>query len=463
MKTECEGGPMGGVSATDSTVLGDLFGTAAMRAVFSDLARVQAMLDVEAALARAEASTGVIPKDAAGPIEAACRAEDYDFVELGRLTAIAGNPAIPLVRMLTARVAGDAKRYVHWGATSQDIIDSGTILQIRRGLDLLTADLAAVADAAARLADTHRETPMAGRTFLQHALPIPFGYKAAVWLGLAARAYGRLTALRHRGVCLQFGGAAGTLASLGADGMKVAEALARDLDLPLPDMPWHSARDRFADIGAAVAVAAGSMAKIATDIALMMQTEVGEVFEPAAEGKGGSSTMPHKRNPVGAAAAIAAATQAEARVPILLAALRTDHERGVGPWHAEWTALPEIFVLASGAVAHMRTALEGLTVDPQRMRDNLERTQGLIFTEAAMMALAPAIGRGAAHDKLEEASRHAIAARHHLRDVLMADRTVVDAIGAERIERLFDPTSQMGSADTFISRALDAWRKARGA
>jgi 3-carboxy-cis,cis-muconate cycloisomerase len=453
---------MGGVSATDSIVLGDLFGTAGMRAVFSDRARVQAMLDVEAAIARAEAETGVIPKDAAAPIALACRTDDYDLAELGRQTALAGNPAIPLVKMLTAKVAGDAKRYVHWGATSQDIIDTGAILQIRTGLDLLIAELAAVADAAARLADAHRKTPMAGRTFLQQALPITFGYKAAVWLGLAARAHGRLKALQRDALVLQFGGAAGTLASLGNDGVKVAETLARELNLALPDMPWHSARDRFADIGATVAIAAGSMAKIATDIALMMQTEVGEVFEPAAEGKGGSSTMPHKRNPVGAAATIAAATQAEARVPLLLAALHADHERGTGAWHMEWTPLPELFVLTSGAVAQTHTALEGLTVDAPRMRENLERTQGLIFAEAAMMALAPAIGRGVAHNKIEEASHQAIAATRHLRDVLMADQEIVGALGKAKIEALFDPMNQIGSSDAFVSRALASWRQSRG-
>jgi 3-carboxy-cis,cis-muconate cycloisomerase len=283
-----------------------------------------------------------------------------------------------------------------------------------------------------------------------------------VWLGLAARAHDRLTALRRNGLYLQFGGAAGTLASLGSDGVKVAEALASKLDLPLPDTPWHSARDRLAEIGAAVAIAAASMAKIATDIALMMQTEVGEVFEPAAEGKGGSSTMPHKRNPVGSAAAIAAATQAEARVPALLAALHADHERGTGAWHMEWSLLPELFVLASGAIAHMRTALEGLTVDAPRMRENLDRTQGLIFAEAAMMALAPVIGRGIAHHKIEEASHKAIAAKLHLRDVLLADKDIASAIGKDKIGALFDPMSQVGSSDAFISRALESWRKSRG-
>jgi 3-carboxy-cis,cis-muconate cycloisomerase len=453
---------MGGVSAIDSIVLGDLFGTAAMRALFSDRARVQAMLDVEAALARAEAAAGIIPKDAAAPIGVACRADDFDLEELGHQTALAGNPAIPLVRMLTEKVSGEAKRYVHWGATSQDIIDTGMVLQLRGGLDLLVADLAAVADAAAKLAETHRRTPMVGRTFLQQALPITFGYKASVWLGLAARAHDRLVALRRNGLFLQFGGAAGTLASLGNAGVKVAEALASELDLPLPDAPWHSARDRLAEIGAAVAIAAGSMAKIATDIALMMQTEVGEVFEPAAEGKGGSSTMPHKRNPVGSAAAIGAATQAEARLPLLLAALRADHERGTGTWHMEWTALPELFVLTSGAVAHMRTALQGLTIDTQRMRENLDRTQGLIFAEAAMMALAPAVGRGVAHHKIEEASHQAIAAKRHLRDVLLADKEIMSTLGREKIEALFDPMNQIGSANAFISRVLDSWRKSRG-
>ena len=452
---------MGGVSATDSMVLGGLFGTAPMRAVFSDEQRVQAMLDVEAALARAEAATGVIPKEAAPAIAAACRADLYDLADLGRRTAPAGNPAIPLVKMLTDKVPGDAKKYVHWGATSQDIIDTGLMLQVRAGLDVLLSEVAAVADAAAKLADAHRKTPMAGRTFLQHALPIPFGYKAAVWLGLAARAHSRLAGIRRNGLALQFGGAAGTLASLGGDGTKVADALARELSLPLPDMPWHSARDRIADIAAAVAIAAGSMGKIATDIALLMQTEVAEAMEPTGEGKGGSSAMPHKRNPVGATLAIAAAAQAEARLPLLVASLRQEHERGVGMWHAEWGAIAELFLLTAGAVNHVRIALEGLTVDAARMRANLEATNGLIFSEAVTMALATTFGREAAHQKVEHAVKAAVAAKRHLREVLAEDKAIADALGKDGLARAFDPMSQIGASDEFISRALGSWKKSR--
>jgi 3-carboxy-cis,cis-muconate cycloisomerase len=453
---------MTGAGAIDSIVLGDLYGTAAMRAAFSDPARVQAMLDVEAALARAEAATSVIPKDAATAIATACRADLYDLAQIGHLAVLGGNPAIPLVKLLTAKVAGDASRYVHWGATSQDIIDTGLMLQVRAGLDILLPEVAAVADAAARLADAHRKTPMAGRTFLQHALPITFGYKAAVWLGLAARAHARLGAIRRGGLALQFGGAAGTLGSLGGDGAKVADALARDLKLALPDTPWHSARDRIADIAAAVAIAAGSVGKIATDIALLMQTEVAEAMEPAGDGKGGSSAMPHKRNPVGATLAIAAAAQAETRLPLLVGTLRQEHERGVGMWHAEWGAMAELFVLTAGAVNHVRVALEGPTVDAARMRANIDATNGLIFSEAVTMALAPALGREAAHKKVEEAVKTAVASKRHLRDVLADDKAIADALGKDGLSRAFDPMNQMGASDEFISRAIDSWKKSRG-
>ena len=452
---------MSGAGTIDSALLGDLFGTAAMRAVFADEARIAAMLRFEAGLAKAEAAEGVIPAAAAGPIGRACKALKPDLAGLGRATALAGNPAIPLVKALIAAVKGDAARYVHFGATSQDAIDTGLMLQIRDGLDLLLSDLAPAADAAAKLATEHRHTPTVGRTFLQHAVPIPFGLKAANWLGLAARAHARLRALRDTGLFVQLGGAAGSLSALGAKAVAVTDALARELDLAAPDAPWHTARDRVAEIAAGVAITAGAMAKIARDVALLMQTDTAEAFEPAAPGKGGSSTMPQKRNPVGATLAIAAAAQAEARLAIIVGGMAQEQERGLGGWHAEWGALAELFVLTAGAVAQVRAILTGLTVDAARMRANLDASRGLVFAEAMSLALTPKVGRPEAHRKIETASRRVIAEGRPLQDLLAEDAAVVKALGTAGLKRIFDPTAQFGGADAFITRALGAWDKER--
>lgn len=438
-------------------LLDPLFTSEPAADAFSPTARLQGMLDFEAALARAEAAVGVIPSHAVPAIEAACRADLYDLTALGAEAALAGNTAIPMVKHLTRAVKAadeESSRYVHWGATSQDAMDSGLMLQLRRFLDGLDADLAAFADGLADLADRHRATPMVARTWLQHALPTTFGLKAAGWLDALDRDRQRIAAARNR-FALQFGGAAGTLAALGDAGPAVAEALARDLDLPLPALPWHASRDRITEPASALGILAGTLGTLGRDISLMMQMEVAEAFEPAAPGRGGSSTMPHKRNPVSCAVLLSTAIRAPALVGGLLAAQVQEHERGLGGWHAEWQALPDLCRLVAGAARHARETIAGLTIDAERMRANLDLTRGLILAEAVTMALGDRMGRMAAHSRVADASRRASSSARPLRDVLAEDAEVVQALGSDALDRLFDPLNYTGSASHFIDRVLD--------
>lgn len=443
----------------DDTLLDGLFATPAMARLFDDRARLQAMLDFEAALARAEAAAGVIPSEAAEAITLACDAARFDLGEIGRAAADGGNLAIPMVKALTAAVGGDARRYVHWGATSQDAIDSGFMLQGKRGLDVLIAETTAIGVALDALADRHAATVMPGRTFLQHALPTSFGLKAAGWLSGITAARAELAHVRATALAVQFGGAAGTLASLGDKGPAVAERLASELGLPLPPLPWHGDRARTARIACALGLAAGAAGKIALDVALLMQTEVGEAFEPAAPGKGGSSTMPHKRNPVGATLALASARQVQALVPVALQAMISEHERAVGGWHAEWAVLPQAFRLTAAALAAVRTLAEGLEVDAARMRENLDRTHGLVLAERVMMALAPTLGRMPAHHRVEAATKRAVADGTTLHAVLAADAEIVATLGTDGLAALFEPEGYLGASDAFIAAARADWRR----
>ena len=334
-----------------------MLSSAAMRAVCDDAAYLQNMLDFEAALARAEAAAGVIPASAAGPIAKACKAEAFDLAALAEAATRSGNLAIPLVKALTANVAkadADAARYVHWGATSQDVIDTATMLTLRAGIDALLGDIDRAIAGFAKLARQHRDTAMVARTWLQHALPMPFGLKLAEYAAALHRSRARLKRLRSEALALQFGGAAGTLAALGDKGLLVAEKLAQELKLPLPDAPWHTHRDRIAEAASVFAILAGTCGKIARDVSLMMQTDVAEAFEPSGEGRGGSSTMPHKRNPVAAASALAAATMAPNLAATIFAAQVRDHERSAGPWHAEWPTLPTLLLVTSGRACRHR-------------------------------------------------------------------------------------------------------------
>ena len=445
------------MSTSLSPLLAPLLSSAAMRAICDDAAYLQHMLDFEAALARAEAATGVIPQTAAGPIAAACRAGQFDLPALAEAATRAGNLAIPLVKALTAAVAKsepDAARYVHWGATSQDVIDTATMLGLRAAIDALLGDLDRAITGFAKLAVKHRDTAVVARTWLQHALPMPFGLKLAEYAAALHRSRVRLKALRQTALALQFGGAAGTLAALGDKGLVVAQALADELKLPLPEAPWHTHRDRIAEVASVLAILSGSCGKIARDVSLLMQTDVGEAFEPAGEGRGGSSTMPHKRNPVAAATALAAATMAPNLAATIFAAQVQEHERSAGPWHAEWPTLPTLQLVTSGALAAIVDIAEGLQVDAARMRINLDATHGLIMAEAVTMALAAKIGKGDAHHLIEAASRKAIADKRHLRDVLADDARVTAHLDTEKLATLFEPMAYQGVSQQLIDRLL---------
>ena len=438
-------------------LLNPLLGSRALGEIFSDRGRLQGMLDFEAALARAEAAVGVVPAAAAPVIAAQCDAARLDVAALGEAAALSGNLAIPLVKQLTALVArqdSDAARFVHWGATSQDVMDSGLVLQLKAALPRLEADFARLIDTLAALAARHRRTPAVGRTWLQHALPVTFGLKAAGWLDPLLRHRERLAELKPRLLVLQFGGAAGTLASLGDRGIAVTEALARELQLAAPALPWHAARDRVAEFAAWLGLLAGTLGKIARDISLLMQTDVAEAFEPAGQGRGGSSTMPHKRNPVACAAILATATRAPGLVATMLAAMGQEHERGLGNWHAEWTALPELAVATAGALEQTADMLAGLELDPARMQRNLQATDGLIMAEAVMMALGGKLGRLVAHDRIEAACKLAAAEHRHLREVLAADPVIAAELDAASLDRLFDPLNYLGSAEAMTDRVL---------
>jgi 3-carboxy-cis,cis-muconate cycloisomerase len=428
-----------------------------MRAVCDDLAYLQCMLDFEAALARAEATAGIIPAGSAEAIARACKASAFDLPALAEASTRSGNLAIPLVKALTAEVAKadrEAARYVHWGATSQDVIDTAAMLTLRAGIEALLDDIDRAVAGFARLAQQYRNTAVVARTWLQHALPMPFGLKLAEYAAALHRSRIRLRHIRRDGLALQFGGAAGTLAALGDNGLKVAEQLSGILQLPLPDAPWHAHRDRIAEAASVLTIVTGTCGKIARDVQLMMQTDVAEAFEPSGEGRGGSSTMPHKRNPVAAASALAAALMAPNLAATIFAAQVGDHERSAGPWHAEWPTLPSLLLVTSGALAAIVEIAEGLEVDPARMRANLETTGGLIMAEAVTFALAEKIGKSEAHHLVEAASKRAVAEKKSLRAILEKDSDVTAHLDSERIAQLLEPMAYQGVSQALIDRLL---------
>jgi 3-carboxy-cis,cis-muconate cycloisomerase len=423
---------------------------------------LQAMLSFESALAKAESQAGVIPASAVQPISQQCKAPLFDLDSLARAAKSSGNIAIPLVKALTAQVTkydAEAARYVHWGATSQDVIDTGTVLQLRGALSSIANDLDTIATTLTELATKHRSTVMVGRTWMQQALPTTFGAKVAGWLDAIDRHRERLRETRTRCLVLQFGGAVGTLAALNEKAGEVAKYLSEELKLPLAQIPWHSHRDRMAEIATTLGLMVGTLGKIAKDISLLSQTEIAEVFEPSEPSRGGSSTMPHKRNPVGCAAILSAAIRVPGLVSTMLAAMPQEHERGLGGWHAEWETLPEIVSLAGGAVHTMAGIAPGLEIDVERMLHNLETTRGLIFAEAATMALAPDLGKNAAHELVEAACNRARQENRHLRDVLRESDVVQKQMTAEAIDSLFDAKRYLGQAEESVDRVVAASRK----
>jgi 3-carboxy-cis,cis-muconate cycloisomerase len=439
------------------SLLGPLFRWDEVDATFSDLAGVQGMLDFEAALARAEGRTGVIPRDAAVVIDAFCTAERFDLAALARDAALAGNLAIPLVRQLRALVReqdADAACFVHWGATSQDAIDTGLVLQLRAALDVMEAEVDRLADALASLAERHRSTPIAGRTWLQHAVPTTFGMKAAGWLDTVLRQRDRCASLRDRVFVLQLGGAVGTLAALGEKGPAVAALVAEELRLSLPDLAWHAHRDRIAEVATTLGLWVGTLGKIARDVALHAQTEVAELHEAEAEGRGGSSTMPHKQNPVASAVVIAAATRAPGLVATLLAAMLQEDERGLGGWQAEWETLPELVRLTGGALHQVTEMITAMRVDSARMAANLEASRGLVFAEGIQLALAAKMGCATAERVMQAAIRLARGKGNHLREVLANDPALAHDLPQVELERLFDLHRYVSVTGPLIDRVL---------
>lgn len=442
-------------------LLDGLFRSDEVEKWLSDRTCLQAMLSFEAALAKAEAHAGVIPKSVVQPISQQCKAPLFDIDALSKAAKSAGNTAIPIVKALTALVGknnAEAAGYVHWGATSQDVIDTGLILQLCGALTCVAADVDKLAHGLAELATEHRSTLMVGRTWMQHAAPTTFGAKVAGWLDAIDRHRERLRETQQRCLVLQFGGAVGTLAALDGKSDEVAKHLAQELKLPLAEIPWHSHRDRVAEIATTLGLLVGTLGKIATDISLLSQTEVAEVFEPAEKGRGGSSTMPHKRNPVACAAVLSAATRVPGLVSTMLAAMPQEHERGLGGWHAEWETLPAIVSLAGGAAHTMAKLVPRLEVDAERMRQNLDETQGLIFAEAVSMALAEKIGKAKAHEAVEVACDASRKDGIHLRDVVHDDDAIGKHFADGEIGELFDASRYLGMAEEFVDRVVAASR-----
>jgi 3-carboxy-cis,cis-muconate cycloisomerase len=441
-------------SVLDSPVFGGLFSTEAMREVFSDETRVQCYLEVELALARVQAKLGIIPLEAAAEIGRHGDVSTYDMAELGRATVRSGTPIIPVVNALVAKCGHGAGEFVHWGATTQDIMDTGMVLQIRAALALVEADLAAICAGLAELARKHRDVPMAGRSNLQHAIPVTFGYKVAVLLSAFQRHRERLAQLRPRILVGEFAGAVGTLASLGEAGLAVQSGLMAELHLGQPVIAWHTVRDSLAEVGQFLALLTATCAKFALDIRLMMQTEVGEAFEPALAGRGGSSTMPQKRNPVAGNFVHACAALVRQLSATLVEAMVQDHERATGPFQMEWAAVPEIFSLAAGALAHTRSLAEGVTIDSVRMRENLDITGGLTLSEAVMMGLGKALGRSHAHHLVQDICKRVIAGEGAFLDLLAANAEISAQLDRARLEALLDPANYTGLAGAMVDRVL---------
>ncbi len=435
-----------------------LFTNATIEGLFTAEAQVRAMLRFEEALAQAEAAVGLLPAAAAAAIAAGCQQLDWDVAALARQTLLAGNPAIPLVKMLTQRVAqhdAEAAKYVHFGATSQDVLDTALMLQLQSALAFTDGQLHELLGALAALATAHRDTLMMGRTLLQQARPITFGYKVAGWLDALLRARERLAQLRAEALVLQFGGAVGTLATLGEQGPAVAAHLAGELQLSAPLVPWHGQRDRLVELAAALGIVAGTLGKLGHDVVLLMQTEVGEVRESAAAGKGGSSAMPHKRNPVAATFLVAIAGRTPALVGQLLAALpQHEHERAAGAWHAEWDALPALCSLVAAALTHAHDLVSGLEVDTERMRQNLDLTQGLVFAEDVTAALTPHLGKAAAHQLIEAASREAPRQGQPLQAYLRQQPQVTQHLSDAALTALFDPAHATGLSQHLTDQVL---------
>jgi 3-carboxy-cis,cis-muconate cycloisomerase len=427
--------------------------------LFSDQSDLQAMLDFEAALAGAEARTGVIPEAAAKVIRNVAKADTFDTATLAADILRAGTPGIPLVKILTDQVRtknAEAARYVHWGATSQDAADTALVLLLKQAQPILSTDLMRLERALKQLSQDNKDTVMLGRTLMQAAPPVTLGLKAAAWFASIHRSKDDLNAAFARTLIIQFGGASGTLASLGKKGMEVARALADELKLSCPDAPWHTQRDRLANLMCACGVLTGSLGKMACDISLMMQNEVAEAAEPGGDGRGGSSTMPHKRNPIGCSLTLAAAQRVPGLVASFLSGMVQEHERGVGGWQAEWPIVAAVIQATGVAAASMAEVAEGFTVDKARMRSNIEATHGAIFSERASMLLGAKLGRDVAHKILREAAKKSSRQKRRLSEVLAEIPEVTSQLDRATLRGLETPEEYLGSAEVFRKALLSS-------
>ena len=438
----------------DSAVFRDIFTSPAMRVVWSDENRVQKYLDFEAALAKAQGRLKIIPQEAADEIVARCDIKYIDMAKLKEATEKIGYPVLPVVQQLVKACKDGLGEWSHWGATTQDITDTATVLQMREALAIVENDIDDICDALAALAKRYRDTPMAGRSNLQQAVPITFGYKMATMLAAFERHKQRLKELKARVLVGEFGGAAGTLSSLGKDGLKVQNELMKELKLGQPAISWHTVRDCIAEVGCFLGLVTGSCGKIAFDVKLLMQTEVEEVYEPFHQGRGSSSTMPQKRNPISSVYITAQTAMVKQLVAALLEAMIEDHERSTGPWEIEWIALPEIFMLSAGALAQTRFVVDGLQVNERKMRANLDMTRGLIMSEAVMMGLGAKMGRNRAHDVVYDVCREVAKTGRPLLDLLEEDKEISRHADRKTLEKLVDPANYLGVAGEMVDRVL---------
>jgi 3-carboxy-cis,cis-muconate cycloisomerase len=436
----------------------NLFYKKQVNEIFTAESFIQYMLRFEATLAIAQAKHDLIPSTAAKIIEEKCSVSLVNIEVLIAEVAQGGNAAIPLIKQLTQIVKtndAEAAKYVHFGATSQDVIDTAIMLQLRDALWLIDKDIQQLIHQLVSLTETHRNTIMIGRSFMQHARPITFGFKVACWLDGLLRSKQRVEKLLSENFVLQLGGAVGTLSGMQEKGLQVAETMSAFLELKMPAIPWHTQRDRFAETAATLGILSGDIGKIAKDISLLMQTEIAEVFEPASPGKGGSSTMPHKRNPVGCIAILANANRVPNLVATMLSNLLQDHERATGNWHAEWETLADIVQLTAGSIHQACIITNGLEVDAAKMRSNIELSHGLIYAENISLALANHVGKAEAHVLMEALCKEAIRQKIHLKELLKKNDTILKYLLPDRLDHLFNPENSAGMSDPFIDRVLD--------
>ena len=438
----------------DSKIFGDMFSDAAMRQVWSDENRTSKYLDIERALAKVQGALGIIPQEAADEIVRHCELSQIDWVKLKAKTEQIGYPIIAVVNQINANCRDKLGEYCHWGATTQDITDTAAVLQMGEGLALVEQDLKEISASLAALCRKYRDTPVIGRSNLQQATPITFGYKMASILAGIERHRERLQQLKARVLVGEFGGASGTLSSLEKGAMETQAGLMRELGLGQPLISWHTVRDNIAEVGAFLGLVGGSLGKIAMDVKLMMQTEVAEVYEPFAPGRGSSSTMPQKRNPISCLYIHANISVVRQHAAALMDAMVADHERSTGPWEIEWVVLPEIFCLMSGALKQTKFILAGLEVDAARMRANIDLTNGLVMSEAVMMGLGPYIGREYAHDLVYDLCREAIRQNRPLLDLLAAHPEISKHVDRAKLAGFCDPMNNLGQAGVMVDRVL---------